>query len=76
MAERVAGDYSLDAGQGTAAYCGISSKSGEGFPILQIPCLQSMVRRSGNRAPSVEAHRHAIDRVKVAFQRVQGTPGF
>ena len=42
---------------------------------LQVPHLQRLVLRRGNRPPPVRRHRHATDPIRVAFQRAQRAAG-
>ena len=68
---RVAGDQFVIADKGTAIGRAIASERGEQHSAFQVPHLQRVVLRRGDRPPPVRRHRHAIDMTRVAFQGAQ-----
>jgi len=69
----ITGDDVSRAGESTALYDRIAMESDQGAAGLQVPHLQRFVIRRGNGPPAVRRHRHAIDRIRVAFQGSQRT---
>jgi len=70
-ARGVAGNDHSSAGEGATPSGVLTGKSSHRLAGFEIPYLQRVVPRSGNGPPPVRTHRHAIDWMRVAFERAE-----
>ena len=75
MADVISTDDRLVAGKSTAFHARVAVERSEGQAGLQVPDLQRFVLGRGNGPLAVRRHRHAIDRIRVAFQGAEGAAG-